>query len=233
MLIVCPSCASSYSLTAEQLGPEGRTVRCAQCRNTWFAATTGALPEEAEWSETVIEPEAAPVQPPRPKRVRKRTRWGRLPALPAVTAAPLAALAFVALVLWQRAPIVRALPQTAPLFSAIGMPVNLRGFALTQITSRLVTEEGQPVLVVSGDITAVGKGNSDVPPLSFTLRAVDGRVMYGWTAPAPRPKLDSGESVPFRTRLASPPAEGHDVVVRFAEAEPSVARTASGATQSE
>jgi len=36
MLIVCPSCASEYNIDAEYVGAEGRSVRCAACRTTWF-----------------------------------------------------------------------------------------------------------------------------------------------------------------------------------------------------
>ncbi|WP_203236367.1 zinc-ribbon domain-containing protein, partial [Methylobacterium crusticola] len=38
MLIVCPSCASEYTLDPDRIGPEGRKVRCAACREPWFVA---------------------------------------------------------------------------------------------------------------------------------------------------------------------------------------------------
>ncbi|WP_375458003.1 zinc-ribbon domain-containing protein [uncultured Enterovirga sp.] len=36
MLISCPSCASEYTLDPERIGPIGRKVRCAACRESWF-----------------------------------------------------------------------------------------------------------------------------------------------------------------------------------------------------
>jgi predicted Zn finger-like uncharacterized protein len=36
MLIVCPSCASEYQIDLDRVGSEGRSVRCAACRETWF-----------------------------------------------------------------------------------------------------------------------------------------------------------------------------------------------------
>lgn len=36
MLIVCPSCSSAYEIDADRVGPDGRSVRCAACRETWF-----------------------------------------------------------------------------------------------------------------------------------------------------------------------------------------------------
>src|SRR5690242_7277413 len=38
MLIVCPTCSSSYNIDQASLGRDGRTVRCGRCKNLWFAA---------------------------------------------------------------------------------------------------------------------------------------------------------------------------------------------------
>ena len=46
MLIVCPSCASEYTIDPATLGADGRTVRCAICRDTWLAAPDAAEPED-------------------------------------------------------------------------------------------------------------------------------------------------------------------------------------------
>ncbi len=48
MLITCPTCASSYRINAAKIGPEGRSVRCAACRETWFLSPTDALAEDEE-----------------------------------------------------------------------------------------------------------------------------------------------------------------------------------------
>ena len=37
MLIVCPSCATSYEVDAPLLGESGRSVRCVRCRTVWLA----------------------------------------------------------------------------------------------------------------------------------------------------------------------------------------------------
>src|SRR3954465_1110045 len=52
MLIVCPNCATSYQVEPNSLGPDGRSVRCARCRNVWFAAVPAAMSAMAgadEW----------------------------------------------------------------------------------------------------------------------------------------------------------------------------------------
>jgi len=37
MILTCPECAVSYKAKATSIGPNGRTVKCAQCDATWFA----------------------------------------------------------------------------------------------------------------------------------------------------------------------------------------------------
>lgn len=45
MIITCPDCHTKYRTSAESIGPNGRTVRCANCATTWFVPS-----EEAELS---------------------------------------------------------------------------------------------------------------------------------------------------------------------------------------
>ncbi|MCX7676008.1 MAG: zinc-ribbon domain-containing protein, partial [Alteraurantiacibacter sp.] len=36
MLIQCPACATRYVVPDSSIGPDGRMVRCAKCRHSWF-----------------------------------------------------------------------------------------------------------------------------------------------------------------------------------------------------
>src|SRR5580692_5437455 len=42
MLIVCPTCATSYDVELASLQPSGRQVRCVRCRTIWHAAPSHA-----------------------------------------------------------------------------------------------------------------------------------------------------------------------------------------------
>jgi predicted Zn finger-like uncharacterized protein len=299
MLIVCPNCATSYQVEPNSLGQDGRSVRCARCRNVWFATTPTVMPAMAgsdEWdvidtgarvppagsraespaafeeaSADFIAPgdidvaglgaaidtvragqeaeadavladvtergaavdspslvpsqmDAAAAPPPglaedietfAARRARRdalrRGQWLR-PGLPAVILILLAANA--GLLAW-RADIVRLLPQTSALYAAVGLPVNLRGLAFDNIHMSRIDQDGVDVLVVEGSIVNVTGRPVEVPRLRLAVRNEAKHEIYAWTALPSRSILAPGDALPFRSRLASPPADGREVKVRF------------------
>jgi predicted Zn finger-like uncharacterized protein len=319
MLIVCPNCATSYQIDPSSLGAAGRSVRCARCKQMWFAANPGAIaaiarshqadvvaftaatsvidfvarPAQpaapspppppapaADFSVVDVGPPPAPAHahaamppgaPPEPELVRDDRGPAPLPEpagyqVPAeqpvvdVAAAPAsdepaapveravpedietvaarrmrrnaarrrsksqwlsvstAILALIAinigLVAW-RTDIVRFLPQTASLYAAIGLPVNLRGLEFIDIVTRKETQDGVQMLVVEGFIKSHSRRKADVPRLRFAVRNASGHEIYSWTAMPARSVIPPGSTLPFRSRLASPPPEAHAVLVRF------------------
>lgn len=267
MLIVCPSCATTYQIAPAALGA-GRTVRCAQCKGTWFATAEAVLettaPAVAAHSgagddfavtpaEEVLPPpaladnpftvaDAPPLVPhdspdtdsapkfepgvpekadiPAAKRARpasaerkdQRSLLRRLFSLPVLIVAMLAVL--LGALNW-RAAVVRHFPQTASLYATIGLPVNLRGLFFQDVKSRSEVENGVTVLVIEGTIVNLTTRTLDVPRLRFALRNASSHEVYAWTAQPAKPRLGSGNGLPFRARLASPPPDGRDVIVRF------------------
>ena len=114
-----------------------------------------------------------------------------------------------------RKDIVRHVPQMASFYAAIGMPVNLRGLVFHDVKISNETHDGVPVLVVEGVIASTVGVPVDVPRIRFALRNAAGAEVYSWTAQPSQPVLEPGEAIPFRSRLASPPADGQDLQVRF------------------
>ena len=355
MLIVCPSCATSYQVEHSSLGAGGRSVRCTRCRDVWFATAptlvpalasvddldvvdTGpkvpaydvprppepeppvtepppfdaaapyeqseavpeeipqptAAPEEMAFDEAApeqtategngpepastegidieglsaeieaehaqqaaaadavlaevttgeitvadapsLDPPLAPAEPPqtlsavpiaglagaaeafnahrarsRQARRRQSNRWP-VPGLPTIILALIAAN--MILVAW-RIDIVRLLPQTASLYAAVGLPVNLRGMAFENIKMSKEQQDGMTVLLVEGSIVNVTSRAVEVPRVRLAVRNDSKNEIYSWTTLPTRTVLGPGETLPFRSRLASPPAEARDVMVRF------------------
>ncbi len=125
-------------------------------------------------------------------------------------------MAALAALLGLRQAIVRNVPQMAGLYAAIGAPVNLVGLDLREVRSRLVVEGERKVLSVEGEIVNLRRDATPAPPLLVTVRGEDGRDRYAWTVRPQKSQLAPGEKIPFRARLVSPPADGADVLVRFA-----------------
>lgn len=111
--------------------------------------------------------------------------------------------------------IVRHVPQMASFYAAIGMPVNLRGLMFHDVKISNETHDGVPVLVVEGVIASTVSVPVDVPRIRFALRNAAGAEVYSWVAQPSQPVLEAGEAIPFRSRLASPPADGQNLQVRF------------------
>ena len=49
-----------------------------------------------------------------------------------------------------RSDVARLMPQTALLYAAVGLPVNLRGLAFSDVTTPSEMSEGVPVLLAQG-----------------------------------------------------------------------------------
>jgi predicted Zn finger-like uncharacterized protein len=131
------------------------------------------------------------------------------------TASIATALAIVGGGVYKRELVVRHVPQTAGIYSAIGMPVNLRGVEIRNIASRIIDDNGVNILVIDGDLQNVTKTKIDLPRLRFAVRGADGQEVYVWSAQTDKNNLGPGESLNFRRRLAAPPQDGKDITVRF------------------
>jgi len=132
---------------------------------------------------------------------------------PTVAAAAMGALV-VALFVW-RADVVRLLPQTAVFYHLAGLDVNLRGLLFKDIKVTTETVEGKQVLVIEGVIVGESKKTVDLPRLRFSVRDAKGTEIYAWNTVLEQTRLKPGDHAFFKSRLASPPAEGRSIDVRF------------------
>jgi predicted Zn finger-like uncharacterized protein len=267
MLIVCPSCASEYIIDPGRLGAEGRTVRCAGCKSTWFVTAAGDGSEAADdeagetapdaWDGAADAPEAGsqsePVSasapgssdeagvetepaepdswmpaPPTAAEIAGSARASRLAALAGPSLAVVVCLALGA-ALWGRQAVVRAVPATAALYAGIGLSVNLRGLEFRGVRSEMVGAGADAVLVVEGEIANISGRDAAVPPIEIGLRAAEGHMLYRWSNEPPAQSLKEGDALSFRARLAAPPSDARQVLVRFAPSRESAAAVASQA----
>lgn len=64
MIISCPACSTRYVVPDSAVGIEGRTVRCAKCRHSWFQEGPELVPPVATVAPPPAPPPAAPPPPP-------------------------------------------------------------------------------------------------------------------------------------------------------------------------
>ncbi|MBS0276222.1 MAG: zinc-ribbon domain-containing protein [Proteobacteria bacterium] len=245
MILVCPSCAARYDVDGSKFPPEGRKVRCQKCGHVWHQAPE-ADQAEIEEAIFHPQPEPAAPEPEPEPRVEARapvieedadreedfgtpdvdepaaTPPARRTARRAGIVAGWIALAAAVLVIGfaaanYRTQIATVWPKSASLFSGLGMAVNTTGLDFTDIRHTNQTEDGQPVLVITGKLVNTSAKMLDVPPLRVTLSDENHHAIYNWSFdPASKP-LAPGQSVAFRTRLSNPPSAARHVEMRFAD----------------
>jgi len=130
-----------------------------------------------------------------------------------IVSAAMAAL-ILGLILW-RNDIVRLMPQTAAFFKTAGMNVNLRNLNFEAVRVSTETVDGAPVAIIEGAIAAVGTKPIEIPRLRFVVRDEHGTAIYAWNAVLEQAVLLPGEKATFKSRLASPPPNARDLIVRF------------------
>jgi predicted Zn finger-like uncharacterized protein len=284
MLIVCPTCATSYNIEPASLGPAGRTVRCARCKSSWFAGgppdamagfaadviaeaeareapspsigssrsaddfghepqqPAARIPDPSEAADAavveeplppgeapslvppmvepvVVDAGADPVETFATRRTRMHVRRKQRRQSSKWTAVILVLFSFNVAVVLGRSEVVRYLPQTASLFEAIGLKVNLRQLNFEGVKITNDEHDGVPVLSVEGTIVSQSSNPVEVPRLRFAVRNATGQEIYTWTTKPSRSILEPGKKLPFHSRLASPPADASDVLVRFVNAD--------------
>jgi hypothetical protein len=228
MRITCTTCGLSYG--------EGETGTCARC-----GASRQGVGEPAAAGAIVpaVRPAAgrhAPlgrgplidVEPAgfgahlRSRQARAgdrpiRRSAGRMLARATVAASALLVTVFLGGSLFAREAMVRQAPELADLYALAGMDVNLRGIEIGGLRITHERDGSSAVLAVEGTLENIGSRPRPVPRLRFGLRAADGREVYAWTAEPGQPILDPGDSMPFASRLSSPPEAGSVVEVRFTD----------------
>ncbi len=109
-------------------------------------------------------------------------------------------------------------PQSASLYSALGLEVNVRGIAFDDVTYHRGTEDGSPVLTVTGQLVNISSRELPVPQIRIALTDKDKRELFAWTYVPNIMTLKPGQVAPFRTRLASPPDGARHLELRFVKA---------------
>jgi predicted Zn finger-like uncharacterized protein len=237
MILTCPACATRYQADEAKFPPQGRDVRCAKCGHAWHQP--GPEPQAPEPVPAAPAAAAEVAAAPAPEPAAPAQAWSEPPPRPRVAvAAPLpkprtallsmlgVALGWIGLIavvlliglsaVRYRQEITVIWPQSAGVYSRLGMPVKTDGIDFTDVTYHRESEDGQVVLAVTGRIVNNGSRELPVPQtVRVTLSDAGNKELYHWNFTPEVQTLTPGKSVPFLTRLSSPPSAARHLEVRF------------------
>ncbi|MEL6946417.1 MAG: DUF3426 domain-containing protein, partial [Pseudomonadota bacterium] len=121
-----------------------------------------------------------------------------------------------ALALVERARLIDLVPQSAPVFAALGLPAPSNGLALADIQSTRTQSDGIRRLIVRGKIQNHAETSMTVPPIQLTVRGEGDTELYAWTVAASQKNLAPGKTGRFTAIAVDYPADAVDVEVVFA-----------------
>ncbi|WP_430420617.1 DUF3426 domain-containing protein [Phenylobacterium sp.] len=223
MILSCPECATSYFVDDLRIPRMGRMVKCTSCGHRWRAFQDRGAPEEEppkddlvietpapEPAETEIDFVPAPAKPaPKPEKKKQ-------PLAVVIAAGVLVALALgggAAVLLRQQ--VAGMIPGTAPLFSAIGLPVNTIGLVIEGVTSKPMLQAGRPVWSVTGAIRNVRDEPIASPPIRLSLLDAEDAELATLVADALNARVPPGAVRYFSITMPDPPAGAKKLQVRF------------------
>lgn len=206
----------THAETAEQTAESWSESEAPHVESPSLAPGTAAG-DNSDWSAEVRRSEVTD-DDEKPGKRRMSFKPGRLalPRLQLSLSGGITAMAalIAALMIW-RTDVVRLLPQTAAFFKLAGIHVNLRNLTIDDVHVSTETVNGAPVTVIEGSVSGVGIKPVEIPRLRFVVRDASGTPVYAWNSVLEQAVVNPGEKVPFKSRLASPPPNAYDLIVRF------------------
>jgi predicted Zn finger-like uncharacterized protein len=234
MILVCPACSTRYLVPDMAIGIDGRQVRCANCKNSWFAEGPEAMPvppppppPEPVQHEFPEPPAEAPytgeprVEKPlhRPAAIDNSDPFAHeAPFKPRRNPAKMWTAIAVGLFLVLAAGI-GAVAWFGPPSFITGLSGDASDSALdvqlVRSPERRTLASGHELLSISGRIVNMTDEEQRVPDIRAELRNAQGAVVYDWTIQAPQRTLPPREMVEFNSAEIDIPRNAEELNLKF------------------
>ncbi len=229
MILECSQCHTRYLVPDSAVGATGRTVRCANCRHSWFQQPPGAPPLDLGTPVAPPLPAPAPLPEPAPTYsgadndydafaheppFRARRNPARRWTIAAVTAGALMLIATLALVFGN-----------LPSFVAmLGLPLGGGETPLKFVNlkrpDRRDLPNGSELFAIGGQVKNPTAQRQSVPDIRAELRDASDRLVYSWTIKPDQRTLAPGGSMNFDSAKLDVPGSSKTVKLSFTAASP-------------
>ncbi len=225
MILECTECRTRYLVPDAAIGADGRTVRCASCKHSWFQA---APPLDLVTRAEALQPPRAPDQPAAapvraapiaavsrsiPEDAGFDAFAHRAPFRPRRNPARRQTVAAVALGGAMLAGVVAILYSGAPGFATqLGLSQSVKDDPLVieqYPIDRRDLPTGTELFAVSGRIINKSTKRQTVPDIRAELRdgvAINARIVFSWTITPEQRSLAPGQSIEFNSAQTDVPA---------------------------
>jgi predicted Zn finger-like uncharacterized protein len=240
MILECSECHTRYLVPDNAIGADGRTVRCAKCKHSWFQEpATLDLPPASMLAPEPAWPPAAPEAPPAPAVApvppaadpaldsdydafaheppfRPRRNPARLWTIAAVTAGVAMLAAAVALLFFN-------VPSLA---TWLGMPAGGGQTPLTFVNvkppDRRDLPTGSELFAVGGQIHNPSAQRQPIPDIRVELYDAPkgGRMVYSWVIKPDQPNIAPGGTIDFYSGKLDVPANSKNMRLSFSAGTP-------------
>lgn len=238
MLLTCPQCSAKYNVADGAIPPSGRTVRCAACGNSWRALPEGAIGYQATPAKAPSAAEAKkaglltklglgskkakrgklePHEMARKKALDQIKATHRLAAgLPWAISLSLLIGAMAGAAIY-RTDIVRLWPKSATAFAVVGMPANLYGVDIRNITITSSADGKGSKVEVKGVLQSVSRTSEFIPYLKVSLVDGKGLERLSWMVDPGIESLGPGKAHVFASSRSNPVRGNLKAVITFAD----------------
>lgn len=238
MILECSQCGTRYSVPDSAIGPDGRTVRCASCKHSWFQsppmldltmpaeidrAADEAVPAPSEPEAPVaarVYEDTAPAEAPKPApdydpfMQQPSSRRRRKPARRWTAAAAIAA---ISMLLGAGAILYSGAPSLAAQFGlGIGGQVDTPLLFTDKSVELRTLPNGSEVLAISGKVMNPTGGAQHVPDIRVELRDDGDRLVYSWRITPQARSLGPKAAIDFDGATVDMPPNAKVVQLSFA-----------------